>query len=889
MKKKKLFSIPAKIITIAALAVSAFVVGLSGMRIAQGYWIGMTLSEMANGTFYERSEAASQYLYREGSSILAALQGESSFCSSGSAYDETATIDIMNLDAGVDNPEKNAETTYTLADLDDFYGTEGYAALQYLLDYGDELTYDFGYIEEDTDVAEAATDTGSDTAASDTETTAAEAVSEYEYEEMGPGANLFGTAEVEVDALRETDADESYYTYTTYEYTFGIYGNLANVLYNNGIVIEEDYILNADGTTLADYALNYQDDVSILDCYKELLSAADELNAYLGSLEDSNAMLYVHNISTGETFTNVDEWRELTVDEVEEAYLDDMGGEGDGTYFYYSENERASDITVYIQGDADSMTTYCEEYLMDVIRASGAGYYQVFLGLNLNYPLRTSSSYTSQIMFAGWISLDTIFGFIGTVRAFFLALAGVAILLILAALQTGRRPADKEIHSVLTDRFPLEIMMAGDLVLWVLLVYWLARELSVVYSDVLYENTTRISSDMVGGAISVTLLALLFAWEWKRYGRRVKERSVGGSLIRLIVRRIRKSMEMRRGAEVQIRQVVGAYWTFVAIQFVLLLLGARLWWVGWISPGWGIALILLLVVLDLIFMMRMVRQTAERSRIRKGMEELAEGNLDYQVDAVGFTRENREMAGVFNSVREGIQHAVEVEMKSERLKTDLITNVSHDIKTPLTSIINYVDILKRENFEDERIAGYIDVLDRKSQRMKQLTDDLVEASKISSGVITLDIQEINLKQLLQQAVGELDEKFRERNLELLISLPENEMRIQADGRRMYRVIENLLNNAAKYSMPGSRVYVSGDVTDGKVSFTIKNMSEHALNFSAEELVERFVRGDVSRTTEGSGLGLEIAKNLTTMQGGDLQLYLDGDLFKVTVSFCGVSA
>jgi len=310
--------------------------------------------------------------------------------------------------------------------------------------------------------------------------------------------------------------------------------------------------------------------------------------------------------------------------------------------------------------------------------------------------------------------------------------------------------------------------------------------------------------------------------------------------------------------------------------------------------------------------------------LKRGMKELGEGNLDYQVNAAVLQGENREMAEVLNNMREAVRRAVEVEMKSERLKTDLITNVSHDIKTPLTSIINYVDILKREHLPDERIAGYIEILDQKSQRLKQLTDDLVEASKISSGVITLDMREIDLKQLIKQASGEFDDKFQSRNLQLVLNLPEEEMRIRADGRRMYRVIENLFNNAAKYAMPASRVYVTGSIRDNqnsrfgdgriendespgskkiggigdagngragnnsicrsRVSFEIKNMSEHELNFSAEELLERFVRGDISRTTEGSGLGLEIAKNLTTMQGGDLEIYLDGDLFKVTVTF-----
>ena len=246
--------------------------------------------------------------------------------------------------------------------------------------------------------------------------------------------------------------------------------------------------------------------------------------------------------------------------------------------------------------------------------------------------------------------------------------------------------------------------------------------------------------------------------------------------------------------------------------------------------------------------------------------------------------QNREMAREVNQMRDGMKRAVEIQLKSERLKTDLIANVSHDIKTPLTSIINYVDILDREDFEDERIAGYVDILVRKSARLKQLTDDLIEASKISSGNITLDMQEINLKQLIKQTNGEFGEKFEARHLKLVCTLPEGNLMIRADGRRMYRVLENLYNNVSKYAMPYSRVYVDGENREDKVIFSIKNISEHPLNISADELMERFVRGDSSRTTEGNGLGLEIARNLTVMQKGQFDLYLDGDLFKVVIIF-----
>ena len=223
-------------------------------------------------------------------------------------------------------------------------------------------------------------------------------------------------------------------------------------------------------------------------------------------------------------------------------------------------------------------------------------------------------------------------------------------------------------------------------------------------------------------------------------------------------------------------------------------------------------------------------------------------------------------------------------MKSERLKTDLITNVSHDIKTPLTSIINYVNLLKQENFEDPKIQRYIEVLEEKSLRLKTLTEDVVEASKVSSGNISLEFMNINMVEMIQQTSGEFEEKFQARNLTEIMNLPEEAI-VRVDGRRMWRVLENIYNNAAKYAMEGTRIYADLQTLDGKVIFSLKNISEQPLNISsADELTERFIRGDLSRSTEGSGLGLSIAKTLTTMMGGTFDLYLDGDLFKVVIIF-----
>ena len=235
-------------------------------------------------------------------------------------------------------------------------------------------------------------------------------------------------------------------------------------------------------------------------------------------------------------------------------------------------------------------------------------------------------------------------------------------------------------------------------------------------------------------------------------------------------------------------------------------------------------------------------------------------------------------------IGQGMEKALETQMKGERMKIDLITNVSHDIKTPLTSIINYVDLLKRENPEDPKIRGYLEVLENKAQRLKVLTEDVVEASKASTGNIALEMTDLNFIELVHQVIGEFEEKFEERNLKMVVHFDEEEAIICADGRRLWRVLENVFGNVSKYAMENTRVYVDVKVDRPNVQLSLKNISAQPLNISAEELTERFIRGDVSRNTEGSGLGLSIAKDLVQLQGGEFKLYLDGDLFKVTIEF-----
>ncbi|MDD4802702.1 MAG: MFS domain-containing histidine kinase [Syntrophomonas sp.] len=265
--------------------------------------------------------------------------------------------------------------------------------------------------------------------------------------------------------------------------------------------------------------------------------------------------------------------------------------------------------------------------------------------------------------------------------------------------------------------------------------------------------------------------------------------------------------------------------------------------------------------------------------IKEGVKKVKEGDIHHTIDLPGNSELSR-LASDINSITDGLNKAVQNEIKSERLKSELITNVSHDIRTPLTSIITYIDLLKIEN-DPAKTAEYIDVIDQKAQRLKILTEDLFAAAKATSGNIPVNLDKIDIVSLLNQGLGEFDDKIRERGLEFKFSHPQDKIFIKADGKLLWRAIENLLLNIYKYALTNSRVYI--DIIDGSgMELIIKNISAYELNISADELMERFVRGDESRSSQGSGLGLSIAKSLIEAQNGTFHIEIDGDLFKVVI-------
>lgn len=425
------------------------------------------------------------------------------------------------------------------------------------------------------------------------------------------------------------------------------------------------------------------------------------------------------------------------------------------------------------------------------------------------------------------------------------------------------------------DKFPTELMAAG----WILWL-WGTAVLCVIFWDRAYLTDHMTAASV--GAVTALVFSLGFSFFYYSFVRRWKAGTLWkASLFKKGITTIQRAVRFFYEHAGMLVKVLVPFGIVTAVNIgcplLLLLFGKRGLLIGLLVAG-GV---------DVLTGIFLYRSAQARAMILDGIRKIQTGDTEYKVDETGLHGEELVLARAVNSIGESIKEAVDTSMKDERLKADLITNVSHDIKTPLTSIINYVDLLKRQNIDHPKAKEYIEILDAKSQRLKQLTDDLVEASKISSGNIVLHWEKINLVELLNQSIGEFSEKFQEKALGIVQEVPKGTICIEADSRRIWRVMENLFNNIYKYAMPGTRVYIALLVKDGeerKVELSVKNISAQPLKVNVEELTERFIRGDESRTTEGSGLGLSIAKNLTELQKGTFQIVMDGDLFKVTLTF-----
>ena len=453
----------------------------------------------------------------------------------------------------------------------------------------------------------------------------------------------------------------------------------------------------------------------------------------------------------------------------------------------------------------------------------------------------------------------------------FIAIAIHLLSIIILTIYEGRSQNFEENKIILKkgDKIPLEIFI----LLILIIIYASYYGIYGIYERFVLTSFKGYAPCIVFG-ISSFVLNLVYLSFYLCTVRKIKDRHFfRNSIIYSLGKKIKEGfLETYDNGQLVTRTWL-PYLLFLSLNLVLVLIG---------TLGIIIAFLFDIIVGTFIY-----KDNKSRQKILDGIENIRDGDFNYQIQTDNLHGDNLMLANSVNSIGKGIRKAVETSMKDERLKADLITNVSHDIKTPLTSIINYVDLIKREQIENSKIKGYVDVLDAKSQRLKQLTDDLVEASKISSGNITLNFEKINFVELVNQSLGEFSEKFEEKQLQFVVHLPDQPVYILADSRRIFRVIENLYNNIYKYAMERTRVYVDMTETDTdqrEVILSIKNISAQPLNIKAEELTERFIRGDVSRGTEGSGLGLSIAKNLTQALNGEFNILLDGDLFKVILIF-----
>lgn len=459
----------------------------------------------------------------------------------------------------------------------------------------------------------------------------------------------------------------------------------------------------------------------------------------------------------------------------------------------------------------------------------------------------------------------------GSVLALILALAGVVILTIGA----GRNNEDKKVHLNFFDRCYTEIVAVVVFMIWLM-----GTSVIVQAMD---DEEMRIVWKTIGFGTLGLWFGIWFLAGWLSLVRRIKARSLWrDSLLRHILLLVRKCFSkcsnllvFLGGNMISRVKIILLFGIFIFLQFMF---------TGMTVEGGSALSLLLMIVMDCAVLYYLIKKAWGREQIIAGLKKITDGDLQYKIPTEKLSGEQEMVADYINHIGEGLDAAVENSLKNERMKTELITNVSHDIKTPLTSIINYVDLLKRENPEDPKIRGYLEVLENKAQRLKVLTEDVVEASKASTGNIALEMTDLNFIELVHQVIGEFEEKFEERNLTMVVHFDEEEAIICADGRRLWRVLENVFGNVFKYAMENTRVYVDVKVDRPNVQLSLKNISAQPLNISAEELTERFIRGDVSRNTEGSGLGLSIAKDLVQLQGGEFKLYLDGDLFKVTIEF-----
>lgn len=520
-----------------------------------------------------------------------------------------------------------------------------------------------------------------------------------------------------------------------------------------------------------------------------------------------------------------------------------------GNYLYYD------DLSMAIEGNITHLNRISDIEFLRLFQKERGG--ELLVAVDTSLPKEDMIADLENIYrtYFPWVG-------VGMVTAI---LSGICFLLsmIYLTLSAGRTGDDEQIRLHRIDYLPTEILFILTVGFITSLIAFCARLGGMDWglsSSLILTGTLVFLSDMA-------LLTLYLS-----FVRKIKaDQLTSCSLTSYVIRTLKKGMR-RQGIGNRAKIQFAVYTGFVLIFSWEAFAGRHIW---------GVAGLFALFVYTAV---HFLQQALQRTKILEGIREISHGKLDYKFNLNDFSGDYMDLAEEINGIGEGLMHAVEENVKNERLKTELVTNVSHDIKTPLTSIINYISLIKMEGTWNENVENYVEILERKSQRLKQLTEDLVEVSQITSGSIQLDMQPINMVELICQTGGEFNEIFEDVGLTIITRLPKEPVMILADGSRVWRVVQNLYNNVAKYAMQNTRVFVELKVNDGYAEFSIKDISAQGIHMPVQDLGERFVRGDESRGTEGHGLGLSIARNLTTLMGGTFEISLDGDLFIASITF-----
>lgn len=878
MKGKGYRSSSVKAIWIVIAHLAAVAAAVCAAMFVMIYQTGIRLDD--RGKSYTESEAFEKQVSNRGSDILVSLAAQDDINYLKNAG-SSAVIDLAEF-------EEKGNTRDSIRDLS-LKNTSGLAySVSDLLEWGKdwEANYYEGVYDEDSQVIRCESSDGT---------------SHYFYRTDFKKMVADGTLKINynTDFLEEDDfesktesekldtvADELYYRYTSQSENIGnVTDTRTNTEYPGCFFVE----------------LSQLDEKFAPQGAENILDAVNKSTEWNGRLEDAYKELFtlldcIRAIQSDEQFND----DETSLASVFHSVGDYTEGSTNLTYLFADKETQ----TIYTNKKAYSSYAQLEQNLEKIFKEKAyAVVYPELSECVTNIPgadlqvwnhTIDQSFDTKDFVFA--VSVDTKFSVADSMadeaenyekysKLMFLMLAGAVfgsvlwlIGMVWLTVTAGRKPKDEEIHLNGFDRWYTEI--AAGTVIGI----WLA---GTIISGTLIANSSLGYSHAVVTVIVTCLICGTYTMAWFLLGylsliRRIKAGTLWkNSLIRKVLKWIGKcsgklvdfarAFSRNTAEKIKVLLVGGA---FLFLQFLI---------IGCGFTGAGVFLIILLIV-DAAAVIFIIRKADGLDLIMDGLKKISDGELQYKIKTDTLTGKQKVMAEYINNIGSGLDAAVENSLKKERMQTELITNVSHDLKTPLTSIINYVDLMKRENPTDPKIQEYLRILDEKSQRLKVLTEDVVEASKASTGNIKLEMNDIDFVEMVQQVIGEFEEKFQEKNLTMMVHFTDEPSIIYADGQRMWRVLENVFGNVVKYAMEGTRVYAEISNRNKKVTFSLKNISAQPLNISADELTERFIRGDVARNTEGSGLGLSIAKSLTELQGGEFKLYLDGDLFKVMITF-----